>query len=110
MLIFKKITFLLLSLIPFCMAVSARADQLDTLNFIAGISKKYDNNIFRVEDNEESEQITSAYAGVRLNKKYSLQRFTLDARVTKLDYSNNDFLNFTSKNIILQIKLWVYQT
>lgn len=76
----------------------AHADQLDTLNFVAGVSAKYDDNIFRRESGEESERITSAYAGVRIDKKYSLQRFKVDATITNLDYQNNDFLNFTSKN------------
>ena len=74
------------------------ADQLDTLNFVTGVSQKYDNNIFRSENNEESEQTSSVYAGLRFDKKYSLQRFKVDATVTHLNYRNNDYLNFTSKD------------
>lgn len=79
-------------------AQPAYADQLDTLNFSAGVSSLYDNNIFRADTNEESERTTSMYAGVRLEKQYSLQRFRLDAKVTNFKHQNNDFLDFTSKN------------
>lgn len=75
-----------------------RADQTDAINFIAGVSSQYDNNIFRSENNRESERITSAYAGLRFDKTYSLQRFKVDATITNLNYNNNDYLNFTSKN------------
>jgi exopolysaccharide biosynthesis operon protein EpsL len=85
------------------MAVStpAFADSQDTLNFVAGVSRQHDNNIFKTASAEESEQITSLFAGLRLDKQYSLQRFKASATVTNNRYSNNDYLNFTSKNFDL---------
>lgn len=86
---------LMLSLASVC---TSHADQLDTVNFVAGVSRQHDNNVFKTKNNTESENITSTYAGVRFNKQYSLQRFRANATITNLDYQNFDYLNFTSKS------------
>lgn len=95
---YKKLSILSFLLGLLGSVVVVHADQTDAINFIAGASSQYDNNIFRSENNRESERITSVYAGLRFDKTYSLQRFKADATVTNLSYNNNDYLNFTSKN------------
>lgn len=98
---FKTFLLYILQAIVVCLSLRVgvvNADAYDSLNFMAGVSRQHDNNIFKTENNEESENITSAYAGLRFDKTYSLQRIKIDARLTNLSYSNNDFLNFTSKN------------
>ncbi|MGB4812474.1 MAG: XrtB/PEP-CTERM-associated polysaccharide biosynthesis outer membrane protein EpsL [Methylophilaceae bacterium] len=74
------------------------ADEQDPLNFIAGVSRLHDDNLFRSANNERSENITSAYAGIRLDKQYAQQRFKLDFTLTANRYQNFDVLNFNSKN------------
>lgn len=98
MLIRQRFFVFYLLLIVFGVASLARADQQDSLNVVAGVSSQHDNNIFKAENNRESERITSAYAGLRFNKAYSLQRVKIDATVTNLNYNKNDYLNFTSKS------------
>ncbi len=95
-------------LLPHYLAIAALlfsanvfADQQDTLNFVAGVSTQHDNNLFKAPSNEESEQITSMFAGLRLDKQYSLQRFRANVTLTNNRYRSNDYLNFTSKNFDL---------
>jgi exopolysaccharide biosynthesis operon protein EpsL len=76
----------------------AHADASDAINFVGGVSTQRDNNLFKTNGNEESENITTVFAGLRFNKQYSLQRFKLDATVSNYNYSNNDYLSFTGKN------------
>ncbi len=85
----------------FCLMTASSlvfSDEQDTLNFVAGISSRYDDNLFRTVSNEQSDTATTFFAGIRLDKKYSLQRFTLNATVRKNSYKKNDYLNFTAKN------------
>lgn len=84
--------------ISFCSSPNAMADEQDALNFVGGVSTLHDNNLFKARANEQSEQITSVFAGLRLDKQYSLQRFRANATITNNSYRSNDFLNFTSKN------------
>jgi exopolysaccharide biosynthesis operon protein EpsL len=76
----------------------AVADELDTLQFNAGINKVYDSNLFRRSNNEVSEQITRSTVGVTLDKTYSLQRIKLDATLVDNKYHENDYLDFLAKN------------
>lgn len=76
----------------------ACADDKDTLNFTAGVSRQSDNNLFRTSVEEQSDTITTSYAGIRLDKMYSLQRFKADFTVTDYKYQRNDFLDFKSKD------------
>lgn len=94
----KKTAMMVLGLAAFVHAMHAFADEQDTLNFVAGITSRYDSNLFRTINDEESEQITGVSAGVRLNKQYSLQRFTAEASIVKNQYKNNGFLDFVAKN------------
>ena len=76
----------------------AHADDKDTLNFIAGISQQHDDNLFRTSSSERSDNITTSYAGIRVDKPYSLQWFKLDFTVTDYRYQNNDYLDFKAKD------------
>lgn len=92
--------FMLLSLcLPvFLLSTTAHADDKDALNFIAGISQQHDNNLFRSPSFERSDNITSAYAGVRLDKQYSMQRFKADFTLTAYRYQKYDVLDFNAKD------------
>lgn len=73
------------------------ADENDTINFIAGISQQHDDNLFRTPTSERSDNITSASAGIRIDKPYAMQRFKFDYTFTANKYQTNDFLNFNAK-------------
>jgi exopolysaccharide biosynthesis operon protein EpsL len=95
--IVKPITQVLLS--SFVLAsFAAYADEQDPLNFIVGVSRMHDDNLFRSAKNEQSENITAAYAGIRLDKQYAQQRFLFDFTLTENRYQNFDVLNYNSKN------------
>lgn len=96
--IIKAIFLCLLSSQILITMPAAHADDKDTLNFIAGISRQYDNNLFRAHSLEQSDNITTSYAGVRIDKPYSLQRFKLEFTVTDYKYQNNDFLDFKAED------------
>jgi len=85
---------LTLSALPLC----AMADEFDTLQFSASVNRAYDDNLFRVKNNETSDQITTSTAGVKLDKTYSLQRFIVDVSYVDYKYQTNDFLNFEALN------------
>lgn len=76
---------------------SAYADEQDTLNFIAGVSSRYEDNLFRQVNNEQSDVINALYAGLNIDKQYSLQHFKLSARITKNLYRTNDYLDWNNK-------------
>ncbi|MDO9206489.1 XrtB/PEP-CTERM-associated polysaccharide biosynthesis outer membrane protein EpsL [Methylotenera sp.] len=92
--------FMLLSLcLPtFLIFPMAHADENDPINFIAGISRVHDNNLFRESTMERSDNITTAYAGVRLDKQYSMQRFKADFTLTAYRYQKYDVLDFDAKD------------
>lgn len=82
------------SLIFVLQITAAHADEKDTLNFIAGVSRQHDSNLFRQPSSETSDNITNTYAGIRIDKQYSLQRFKFDYTHTQYQYQNNDYLDF----------------
>ena len=92
----------LLQLFPILIGVSATlsgyADELDTLQFLVGESKTFDNNLFKRRANEVSDQITKTTIGFRLDKAYSLQRFKVDLRYIDNKYNESDYLDFQAKN------------
>lgn len=75
-------------------STTAYADEKDTLNFVAGVSRQHDNNLFREASSERSDNITNTYAGIRIDKQYSLQRFKFDYTHTQYQYQENDYLDF----------------
>jgi len=76
----------------------AYADEQDTLNFIAGITTRYDDNLFRAVGDGGSDTIVSPFVGLRLDKQYSLQRFTANVNISDNRYRTNNYLNFVAKN------------
>jgi exopolysaccharide biosynthesis operon protein EpsL len=94
----------LLSLSVFLLSLSAHADENDPLNFIAGISMQHDDNLFLLPSGfalpasvERSDNITTAYGGLQLDKSYSMQRFKANYTVTAYKYQNNDNLDFIAQ-------------
>lgn len=79
-------------------APNTLADEQDPLNFIVGVSRMHDNNLFRLSKNERSDNITSAYAGIRLDKQYAQQRFMFDFTLTANRYQNFGVLDFNAKD------------
>jgi len=68
----------LLSISMLLTSVNVFADEKDPLNMIAGVSKRYDSNVFMLPASELSETVNTAYAGIRFDKEYALQRFKFD--------------------------------
>lgn len=77
----------------------------DAVNFVAGASATYDNNLFRLSSGRDvpiagktsrSDVIYKAFAGVSIDKSYSLQRFQFDLTGTRYQYQEYDFLSFTA--------------
>lgn len=77
---------------------NAMADEFDTLQFNAALNKTWDNNLFRLSNNEISDQITTYTAGVKLDKSYSQQRFIVNLNYIDNKYQTNDFLDFNTLN------------
>ena len=87
----------LLSISMLLTSVNVFADEKDPLNMIAGVSKRYDSNVFMLPASELSETVNTAYAGIRFDKEYALQRFKFDYKFTAYRYQNFDYLNFDAK-------------
>ena len=90
-------TRLALSLLSLYMA-NAVADEFDTLQFNAAVNKTWDNNLFRLSNNEISDQVTTYTAGVKLDKSYSQQRFIVNLNYVDNKYQTNEFLDFNTLN------------
>ncbi|WP_124553220.1 XrtB/PEP-CTERM-associated polysaccharide biosynthesis outer membrane protein EpsL [Methylophilus methylotrophus] len=76
----------------------AAADEFDTLQFNASVNKTWDNNLFRLSNNEVSDQITTYTAGIKVDKKYSQQRFLANINYIDYKYQKSDFLDFDTVN------------
>lgn len=84
----------------------ALADADDSFNFAAGVSARYEDNLFRLASNApppnsggssaKSDTILTTYAGIRFDRAYDLQRIQLDVTATAYNYQHNDYLNFTA--------------
>lgn len=89
-------------------AATARADADDALNFSFGATLRYDTNLFLLPSYvdpqvvlgkpRKSDWVSTAYAGVAIDKPYGLQRFQLEAKITAYRYQTFDFLDFNGKN------------
>ncbi|MBF5038010.1 outer membrane beta-barrel protein [Methylophilus sp. 13] len=77
---------------------NAHADEFDTLQFSAAVNRTWDNNLFRLSNNEISDQITTYNAGVKLDKSYSQQRFIVNLNYIDNKYQTNEFLDFNTLN------------
>lgn len=93
------------SALALAMPAVGHANSGDALNFVVGTTATYDNNLFRLSSggavpvpgqSSRSDMIYTAYAGIRVDKQYSLQRFQLDATATRYTFRTYDFLNFSS--------------
>lgn len=83
----------------------AHAAPGDPFNVIVGTSLRYEDNLFRLSPSidpllavgkaQRSDWVSSTYAGIRVDKPYSLQRFQLDATVTANRYDAFSYLNHT---------------
>jgi exopolysaccharide biosynthesis operon protein EpsL len=72
----------------------AFADEFDTLNVVAGAGVTYDSNVFRVSNEPQSDIISNANVGLRIDKPYAQQRFQFDVTETASRYSKFSQLNF----------------
>lgn len=78
---------------------SARADAEDSWNLYAGLGTMHDSNLFRAPSRfASSDQITTAAAGLKINKPYAQQRFVFDGVLTDYRFRENDYLNYVGKN------------
>ena len=89
-------------------SASAIADELDVLQFNAGLALQHDSNVFRLSDQTSnpvalggsgrSDTLLTSSAGLKLRKPYGLQRFEADIGVENTNYKNFSGLNFTAFN------------
>jgi len=93
---------LLMAPLTWCLSslyiTGAIADEFDTLQFSAAVNRTWDNNLFRLSNNEISDQITTYNAGVKLDKSYSQQRFLVNLNYIDNKYQTNEFLDFNTLN------------
>ncbi|MFM9836148.1 MAG: XrtB/PEP-CTERM-associated polysaccharide biosynthesis outer membrane protein EpsL [Methylophilaceae bacterium] len=81
-------------------ATHAYADDKDTFNAIAGINWQHDDNLFRLPKGvnlapaQRSDQVTSGFVGIRIDKQYALQRFKFNFTHSANRYQNNTSLKF----------------
>ena len=88
--------------------VSAFADELDVLQFSAGLALQHDSNVFRFSDQTSnpglpngsgrSDTVLTSSAGLKLRKPYGLQKFEADIGLENTNYKNFSGLNFTAVN------------
>ena len=84
----------------FFLSTLASADEKDTINMIAGLTRTLDDNLFRqpASGKPVSDTLTSAYAGIRVDKQFSMQRLKFDYTLNSYTYQNNNQLNFNAGN------------
>lgn len=79
-------------------------DPDDPLMFVAGASVMHDNNLFRLDSHQHpningkrsrSDTITTTFAGVKIDKQVSLQRFQLDVTAKRYDFNTYNYLDFS---------------
>lgn len=88
-------------------APPCHADAQDVVNVVAGVSSKYDDNLFRLPSGQDTSALTgrtergdrvlTSFAGLRVDQPYSLQRFKLDLTWTAYRFQNFDYLDFDAK-------------
>ncbi|MEO5659622.1 MAG: XrtB/PEP-CTERM-associated polysaccharide biosynthesis outer membrane protein EpsL [Polaromonas sp.] len=89
-------------------SLNVHADELDTVQFKAGVGVRYDSNIFRLSDSADaqavlgtskrSDMIAVTSVGIKLDKQYSLQRFEFDVNADRYSYKEFTNLDFTAVN------------
>ena len=88
--------------------LSAMSDELDVLQFNAGLALQHDSNVFRLSDQASnplvaagsgrSDNILTSSAGLKLRKPMGLQRFEADIGLENTNYKRFSSLNFTALN------------
>ena len=88
--------------------LSAMSDELDVLQFNAGLALQHDSNVFRLSDQASnplvaagsgrSDNILTSSAGLKLRKPMGLQRFEADIGLENTNYKRFSSLNFTAVN------------
>lgn len=79
-------------------SLDATADEFDTFQLNASVNKISDNNIFRRNTGETSDDITIKSMGVKIDKQYSLQRVMLDWNFLDYKYNRSSFLDYQASN------------
>ncbi len=80
-------------------AMSSLSEGLDVFQFNAGVSTRYDDNLFRQASGlEESDIINRLSLGVSIDAQYSLQTIRFNAGITRNRYRTNDRLDWDNKN------------
>jgi hypothetical protein len=69
----------------------ANADEQDTVNFLAGMSRTLDDNFFRKSSSQAAvaETITTKSFAIKIDKQYSLQRLKFDYKLNSYEYQKN---------------------
>ncbi len=89
------------------MMPNARAAEGDTLTLFVDSALRHESNLFRLPSgakpnvagkSNRSDDIGVNTVGIRLDKRYSLQRFALEASLVDHHYRTFDYLNFTARN------------
>lgn len=88
--------------------VSAMSDELDVIQFNAGLAWQHDSNVFRLSDQTttagaagisgRSDNILTTTAGLKIRKPYGLQRFEADVGLENTNYKRFSSLDFTAVN------------
>lgn len=87
----------------------ALAQLSDTLQPFVGISYTYDDNLFRLPDNDPritSDTIRTEFAGLGFERPVGRQVFSGSVRFSRVDFKNNSDLNYNGKDANLNWK-WV---
>ncbi len=89
-------------------ALAQPAPLPDTLTFRASYALQYDSNLFRLPEGTDpltalgrsslDDQIAITTVGLKLDKRYSLQRVQLDMSLVDYRYAHFSDLNFTARN------------
>jgi exopolysaccharide biosynthesis operon protein EpsL len=87
---------------------AAMSDELDLLQFNAGLAWQHDSNVFRLSDQTttpgavgtsgRSDNILTTTAGLKVRKPYGLQRFEADIGLENSKYNRFSSLDFTAVN------------
>lgn len=83
------------------MTVLAHYDETDRFKLMASVNTLYDDNVFRLDDNQNSgsasrsDTITTPQAQAIYNNTFSRQNVLLDASVYSAHYRQNSYLDYT---------------
>lgn len=81
-------------------ALPAIAAETYGLNWQVGAQWQHEDNLFlRPDGFQAQDSVLGSFAQVRYNKAYSLQKFSLNAKVTDYRYSKFDYLDYLGKDL-----------